>query len=137
MNIDVPLRELGPINNEALSEKILSLSESDWNENSSRQEEFEVHRATESIVMVFVNLDRWPEIEVTKEAGWDHLAELALPLMNDIIERSYPPGGTVIRAMAAKLLSGKKIIQHWDKHPSLRSSYSCTYHYQSKSALYD
>ena len=118
MNIDVPLRELGPINNEALSEKILSLNDEAWNENSSRQEEFEVHRATESIVMVFVDLDRWPDVEVTKQEGWDHLAELALPLMNDIIERCYLPGGTVIRAMAAKLLAGKEIIQHWDKHPS-------------------
>ena len=65
MNIDVPLRELGPVNYEALSEKILSLNDEAWNENSSRQEEFEVHRATESIVMVFVDLDQWPEIEVT------------------------------------------------------------------------
>ena len=38
--------------------------------------------------------------------------------MNNIIERCYPPGGTVIRAMAAKLLAGNKITQHWDKHPS-------------------
>ena len=62
MNIDVPLRELGPINNEALIEKILSLNDEAWNENSSRQEEFEVHRANESIVMVFVDLDRWPDV---------------------------------------------------------------------------
>jgi aspartyl/asparaginyl beta-hydroxylase (cupin superfamily) len=38
--------------------------------------------------------------------------------MNDIIERFYPPGGTVIRAMAAKLLSGGIIKPHTDKHPS-------------------
>jgi len=38
--------------------------------------------------------------------------------MNDIIENHYSPGGTVIRAMAAKLLAGKNITPHWDKHPS-------------------
>ena len=118
MNIDTPLRELGPVNSDALRETILSLDDMAWKDNQSRQEEFEVHRATESIVMVFVDLDNWPEIIISKEAGWDVISKDAIPLMNDIIERFYPPGGTVIRAMAAKLLSGGIIKPHTDKHPS-------------------
>jgi hypothetical protein len=118
MNINVPLRELGPVNSEALREAILGLDDIAWKNNQSRQEEFEVHRATESIVMVFVDLENWPEIIISKEAGWDVISKEALPLMNDIIERFYPPGGTVIRAMAAKLLSGGIIKPHTDKHPS-------------------
>ena len=118
MNIDSPLRELGPVDSEALRNVILSLDDETWRENLTRQEEFEVHRATESVVMYFVDLDQWPDVEVTKEPGFKHLSELALPLMNDIISRCYQPGGTVIRAMAAKLLAGQKIIKHWDKHPS-------------------
>ena len=35
-----------------------------------------------------------------------------------IIEKHYQPGGTIIRAMAAKLLSGGMIKPHTDKHPS-------------------
>ena len=108
MNIDSPLRELGPIDNSELSDAIMSLDESAWKENLTRQEEFEVHRATESVVMYFVDLDQWPNVEVTKESGFKHLSNVALPLMNDIISRCYQPGGTVIRAMAAKLLAGKK-----------------------------
>ncbi len=118
MNIDSPLRELGPVNSEALRDVILSLDDETWRENLTRQEEFEVHRSTESVVMYFVNLDQWPDVEVTKEPGFKYLSELALPLMNDIITRCYQPGGTVIRAMAAKLLAGQKITRHWDKHPS-------------------
>jgi aspartyl/asparaginyl beta-hydroxylase (cupin superfamily) len=38
--------------------------------------------------------------------------------MNDIISRHYDPGGTVIRAMAAKLVAGGKITPHVDRHPS-------------------
>ena len=38
--------------------------------------------------------------------------------MNDIIRKSYPPGGKVIRAMAAKLLAGGKITPHVDQHTS-------------------
>ena len=118
MNIDSPLRELGPVDSESLRDIILSLDDETWRENLTRQEEFEVHRSTESVVMYFVDLDQWPDVEVTKEPGFKYLSELALPLMNDIISRCYQPGGTVIRAMAAKLLAGQKITRHWDKHPS-------------------
>jgi len=118
MNIDTPLRNLGPVDSAALIDAVLAQPEIAWKEDQYRQEAFDVHRATESIVMIFVDLDRWPEIIVKKEPGWDRLADAALPLMNDIISRYYPPGGTVIRAMAAKLLAGQKITPHVDKHPS-------------------
>lgn len=118
MDIDTPLRELGPIDTDALRKAILAQDDVAWNEDKYRQEEYEVHHSTESIVLVFVDLDRWPEIIVSQEPGWPRLAEVALPVMNDIISRFYPPGGTVIRAMAAKLLAGGIITPHVDKHPS-------------------
>ena len=118
MDIDTPLRELGPINIDALREAILTQDEIAWQEDKYRQEEFEVHHATESIVLVFVDLDRWPDVIVSQEPGWPRLSEVALPLMNDIITRCYPAGGTVIRAMAAKLLAGNVISPHVDRHPS-------------------
>lgn len=118
MNIDTPLRKLGPVDGTALIDAVLSQPEPAWQEDQYRQEAFDVHRATESIVLVFVDLDRWPEVVVKREPGWDRLADVALPVMNDIISRCYPPGGTVIRAMAAKLLAGQKITPHVDKHPS-------------------
>ena len=118
MNIDTPLRELGPVDIDALRDAILAQDEIAWKEDKYRQEEFEVHHATESIVLVFVDIQRWPDIVVSKEPGWPRLSDVALPLMNDIIKRSYPPGGTVIRAMAAKLLAGNVITPHTDKHPS-------------------
>ncbi|HNP65597.1 MAG TPA: aspartyl/asparaginyl beta-hydroxylase domain-containing protein [Woeseiaceae bacterium] len=118
MNIDVPLRELGPVDSAALSATILSQDAQAWKEDKYRQEAFEVHHATESIVMLFVDIDRWPSIVVKQEPGWPRLADAALPVMNDIINRFYAPGGTVIRAMAAKLLAGGKITPHVDQHPS-------------------
>lgn len=118
MNIGTALLELGPVDMTALRDVILAQEEAAWREDSTRQDEFEVHRATESIVMLFVDLERWPDIIVKQQAGWPRLSDIALPLMNDIIKRNYPPGGTVIRAMAAKLLAGKVITPHTDKHPS-------------------
>jgi hypothetical protein len=118
MNIDTPLRELGPVDTTALRDAVLAQEDVAWKEDKYRQEEFEVHHATESIVVLFVDLDQWPDIVVSKEPGWDRIANQALPLMNHIISNFYPPGGTVIRAMAAKLLAGGIINPHTDRHPS-------------------
>ena len=104
MDIGTPLRDLGEINAQPLIDKILSLDEESWNENLSRQEMFDVHKKTSSLVMVFC--DGWPEMVVSKEKAWDHLADEAMPLMNQIIQNHYQPGGTIIRAMAAKLFAG-------------------------------
>jgi aspartyl/asparaginyl beta-hydroxylase (cupin superfamily) len=43
--------------------------------------------------------------------------------MQDIIRRHYPPGGTIIRAMAAKLLAGANITPHFDAHMTFRASH--------------
>jgi len=123
LDIDTPLRELGEVDCTALRDAILAQDEVAWLEDSTRQEEFEVHHDTQSIVLVFVNLDEWPDIVVSQEPGWDRLADVALPVMNDIISRLYPPGGTVIRAMAAKLLAGKKITPHTDRHQSFHKGH--------------
>ena len=119
MNIEMPLRELGEIDVEALKDAVLAQESIAWRENEHRQQSYDVHTYTESIVLVFCD-GVWPEITISKESGWDRLAEQAVPLMHSIIERHYPKGGTIIRAMAAKLLVGGKITPHFDSHPSFR-----------------
>lgn len=123
MDIDTPLRELGAVDIAALRGAVLAQEDAAWYEDKYRQEAFEVHHATQSIVVLFVDIDRWPDIVVKKEPGWPRLAEIALPLMNHIISRHYEPGGTVIRAMAAKLVAGGKIMPHVDLHPSFHAGH--------------
>jgi hypothetical protein len=123
MDIETPVRELGPVDSASLVEAILAQDEIAWREEEHRQQAYDVHRQTESIVLVFANLEVWPEIEIRKEPGWDRLADLAVPLMHGIIEKHYPPGGAIIRAMAAKLLAGGKIAPHMDTHPSFHRSH--------------
>jgi hypothetical protein len=118
MDIGERLKDLGAVDNTALSEAILAQPPEAWQEQEYRQQEYDVHRQTESIVLVFVNLECWPEIEICKEPGWDRLAEVAIPVMHGIIRQHYPPGGAIIRAMAAKLLAGGRISPHVDTHPS-------------------
>ena len=118
MDIGIPVRELGPVDSAALGERILGLEHEAWLLDQRRQRDYDVHRRTESVVMVFTDGSGWPAITVSREAGWDLLADCAVPLMQQIIEKNYPPGGTIIRAMAAKLLPGEVITPHKDSHPS-------------------
>lgn len=122
MNIDEPLKDLGPVDATSLRETILALDEEAWLENERRQNDYEVHRQTRSVVMVFCD-GPMDDLIVTKSEGWERLADVAVPVMHDLINRHYPPGGTVIRAMAANLLPGGRINPHFDSHPTFRRSH--------------
>ncbi len=118
MNIDAPIKCLGPVDAAPLRDRILAQERDAWLEHKFRQKAYDVHRYTESIVMVFTDGDGWPDIEISRQPGWDRLAAAAVPLMRALIGAHYPPGGTIIRAMAAKLVAGAKIVTHRDTHPS-------------------
>ena len=123
MDIGVPLRDLGEIDSSALQEAILAVDDKTWLENDYRQKAYDVHYQTQSLMMLFVETENWPNIEVSKHSGWDVMAESALPLMKSILSQFYPPGGTVIRAVAAKLVPGGLITPHYDKHPSFHAGH--------------
>ncbi len=122
MNINEPLKILGEVDSKSLREAVLGLDEDAWLANVNRQNDYEVHRQTQSVVLVFCD-GPMEDMKITKEAGWDLLAEHAVPVMHDLIGRFYPPGGTIIRAMAAKLLIGGRINPHFDSHASFRHSH--------------
>jgi hypothetical protein len=123
MDIGVPIRSFGKVDMEPLAAAILAQDEAAWNENVQRQKDYEVHEQTRSIVLLFAEVSDWPAIEVSKQPGWDRLATTAVPLMHEIIRKFYPPGGTIIRAMAAKLLAGGRILPHRDSHPSFAAGH--------------
>ncbi|NIL94747.1 MAG: hypothetical protein GTO71_09995, partial [Woeseiaceae bacterium] len=53
MNIETHLRELGTIEIGSLRERILELDEPTWLDNEQRQNDYTVHRQTQSIILVF------------------------------------------------------------------------------------
>ena len=118
MDIGIPIRSFGKVDMQPLGDAILACDAAAWDENVERQKSYDVHEQTRSIVLLFANVENWPEVEVTKQPGWDRLASVAVPVMHSIIRDRYPPGGTIIRAMAAKLLAGGRILPHRDSHPS-------------------
>lgn len=113
MDIGVEQKCLGKIDVSNLRDRILSQEEAAWREQAMRQQSYEVHRDTESIVMLFCD-EEWPEGEIYREAGWDRLADVANPVIESIVETYYAPGGKVLRAMAAKLKAQGRIRPHRD-----------------------
>jgi hypothetical protein len=122
MDIEQPLRPLGPVDIDALRAAVLAQDEAAWRTQEHRQNNYEVHRQTQSLVLVFCD-GPMSDLRVTKEPAWEPLAEHAVPVMHDIIGRFYPKGGTIIRAMAAKLVAGGRITPHIDSHVSFRLSH--------------
>jgi hypothetical protein len=121
MKLDDPMRVLGPVDHRPLKAAIEALQPEVWLEDDIRQKSFEQHKQTQSVVMLFSNT--WPDPVVEKRKGWDHFAEPANALIADILAKHYPPGGKIIRAMAAKLLSGGRIAVHKDGHPSFAAAH--------------
>lgn len=123
MDIDVPLKDLGSVEIDDLREAVLSLDKAAWESNTYRQKEYQQHRKTKSIVLIFTDSDGWPDIKVTKEEGWDLLSEVACPIMDRILAEYYPKGGTIIRAMIANLTAGGVITPHVDGHPAFHAGH--------------
>jgi hypothetical protein len=117
LDIGVPYRDLGPVDMSALLARTLAQEPEAWREHELRQRSFEVHHDTHSIVLLFCD-SHWPDPAITREPGWARLADVAQPLMEGIIAKFYPPGGTILRAMAARLEVGGTIKPHIDAHES-------------------
>ena len=113
MDIKGAQRYLGEVDVQTLGEAILAQEPQAWTEQLIRQQTYEVHQDTESIVLLFCD-ESWPEGEIHRESGWDRLAEVAMPVIDHIIDTYYTPGGTLLRAMAAKLKPGGRISPHVD-----------------------
>jgi len=117
MDIGIRLQELGDVAVAELKDAILAQDDDAWTENEYRQQSYDVHHDTGSIVLIFCDGD-WPKLEISRKSGWHRLATQAEPLMAEIIEQHYAPGGTIIRAMAAKLPAGGRINPHFDAEAS-------------------
>ncbi|MDX2275324.1 MAG: aspartyl/asparaginyl beta-hydroxylase domain-containing protein [Hyphomonadaceae bacterium] len=112
-----PYRDLGEAAIAPLRDLVLAQPPEAWDECDHRQRAYDVHHDTQSIVLLFCD-DAWPQVAVARMPGWARLAAIAAPLMDEIITRCFTPGGTILRAMAAKLKAGGRIAPHVDALPS-------------------
>jgi hypothetical protein len=123
MDIEVPLRDLGAIDATALRDAIIGQDDVAWHEDEFRQKSYDVHHQTRSIVMLALDDTKWPERSVYQGHGWARIADIAVPIIQEIIEKHYPVGGELIRAVAAKLKAGANIKAHSDIHQSFHCAH--------------
>jgi len=114
--IDTPIRRLGQVDCRALTRRVLAVDEAAWYADPRRQDDYEVHAQTQSIILVFFT--GWPTVQVAHAKGWEGFNDVAVPIMQHIVEQHYPPGGMVLRAVLARLPPGCAIDAHVDRHPS-------------------
>ena len=112
---------MGPVDHQPLKDAVTGLAADVWLEDKIRQQSFEQHKQTQSVVMLFSST--WPDPAVEKRSGWEHFSTPANRLIEQIVGKHYPPGGRIIRAMAAKLLAGGRINLHKDAHPSFAAAH--------------
>lgn len=116
MLIETPIRPLGHVDCRDLAQRALAAADGAWYEDDRRQNDYEVHAETQSIILTFCT--GWPTVKVSTAKGWDLFADVAVPVMKAVIADYYPPHGRVLRAMLARLLPGCRIQRHRDSHPS-------------------
>jgi hypothetical protein len=116
MLIDTPIRPLGQVDCLRLIERVKTTHESAWYLDNRRQDDYEVHVETQSIILVFFT--GWPEVQVSHAGGWKDFGDLVMPIMQTIVAKHYPAGGMVLRVVLARLLPQCRIHLHYDRHPS-------------------
>ena len=116
MLIDTPIRPLGYVDCQTLIQRVLATEESAWYADNRRQDDYEVHAETQSIILVFFS--GWPEVRVDHGSGWDGFGDAAMAIMEKLVSAHYPPGGMVLRVILARLLPNCRIEEHLDTHPS-------------------
>lgn len=121
--MQAPVRDLGDVCCEPLRAAVARLDAAAWRADVYRQDSFEVHRATESVILLFVDAESWPRLDVCRARGWEPLGVAAQRLMQRIVAAHYPPGGVFLRAMVVRLPAAGRITPHRDKHASFRHSH--------------
>lgn len=116
MLIGEPTSPLGEYDCTELTRRVLAVEEPQWHQDARRQQSYDVHAQTQSLILLFCS--GWPQIVITRANGWDLLADAAVPVMDRIIADHYAPGGQVLRAMMTRLPPGGRIARHRDSHPS-------------------
>ena len=111
-----PTVPLGIVDCQELTDKVMSLDEDAWRDDSRRQRDYDVHAQTQSIILLFC--EGWPEVTVTRGSGWGLLAAEAEPVMDRVLRKHYPTGGKMLRAMVTRLGPGCRIARHKDSHAS-------------------
>ena len=114
------VRELGPVDVAALTERVLSLPESVWDaQNAAKPNRFEELAGTRHIVFRFVETSiDW---RVSRTLGlWEDFAEVLEPVLAEASRGFGYARGQFPRIMLARMAPGAEIKPHRDANPAAK-----------------
>lgn len=117
MEFDASFRQWGQVDIHLLREQVRALPESCWWHDPERQQQFAVHRQTQSIALVRDVEFCYHRPEKTPAFGV--FADALQPVL-DAVAEWLPPRSFVVRLLLARLPAGASIPVHVDKGASLR-----------------
>ena len=113
------VRRIGHVDTTAIKALLDTKTDEEWQENGLRQQQFKVHKDTQSLVLKWcANTGTDTPVETT--AHFDTFAPVLKPVL-DMIQHEYQYQNPVIRkAMFARLKAGGVISDHMDGAVALR-----------------
>jgi hypothetical protein len=115
VNIGVSHRDLGNVDVESLRSAYTALTETEWATDSRRQAQFRVHRATQSVVLMWSEHDGYPDLSVEITDCYPRFAEALRPAFSRAAQNLDTPV-SVVSAMIARLGPSGAIGPHMDTH---------------------
>ena len=113
MNFGGRVRDLGPVDIDRLREKVLVLSDDDWNRDTFRQETFDYHSKTNSVICQFIS-DSEDHRSSRYTAEWDTWKALISPVIKAAVSFYGFAEGATSRIMLVRLPAGARVARHWD-----------------------
>jgi len=130
MNFEGDFKSLGTVDVSALSEAVSTISDSKWNENSTRQQTYsDIHQYTQTIGLIYD--DDMRHKDVTVHPIYDELKIFVKPIENHIaafyqqqkphiLESRRDQQPYFVRIILVKLKAGGAIKKHKDGSASMR-----------------
>lgn len=133
MQIGCDLIELFYEPNYEMASLVDSLTDQDWLKNQHRQQTFEVHKETQSIVYIWS--DYYDNLDIQIDKNQDRLSELVY-YFTERIKSYFKADSTITKLMLAKIPAGGRIAGHYDEgnlelirrcHYVVKTNANCTF----------
>lgn len=116
MQLASPWVDLGPVPAAPLRARVAALDDAAWHGDTLRQDRFAVHAATRSVLLLWCDRSRWPELTPEPRPMLTALDAELRPVLAAAVAR-MPHPVVVATAMLALLPPGARIAEHVDADP--------------------
>ena len=125
--MDIIARSLmiGKFDPTPVKEFLESLPPEDWGEFTQRQDQFDAHKATNTIAAIFPDRSNYPHLNMHQYKHTEKLMEWVKPIGDAFCEKYLDKPFVCTTAIFVKLAPNSNIANHSDSHPYFGVTHSC------------